>query len=65
MKRTNFSYSVREASTASKNSLIPAPVMLDTPTACREMEKTAARERSGNVLSDVCKIRRARGSCYS
>ena len=32
---TYLSYSSREASTASKNSSIPLPVTLDTPTACR------------------------------
>jgi hypothetical protein len=32
---TYLSYSSREASTASKNSLIPSPVTLDTPTAWR------------------------------
>jgi len=31
---TYLSYSSREASTASKNSPIPLPVTLDTPTAC-------------------------------
>ena len=31
---TYLSYSSREASTASKNSSIPSPVTLDTPTAC-------------------------------
>ena len=32
-QRTCLSYSARDASTASKNSFTPAPVMLDTPTA--------------------------------
>ena len=32
-RKTYFSYSSLDASTASKNSLIPSPVTLDTPTA--------------------------------
>ena len=53
---TYLSYSSLEASTASKNSLIPLPVTLDTPTACCPQTPRLSQENVKSYLEVLVEL---------
>jgi hypothetical protein len=52
----NLSYSSREASTAWKNSVIPSPVTLDTPTDWESYDLEAKRKTTTTDLEMLVKL---------